>query len=421
MLSGPIARATLQTSVALGLRLVVQAATLLLVARLLGSADYGRFAGVAALAAILGTLATFGTHTLLLAEVARADVRDSEIFPFAVTTTLLSGALLFVVFMLLVSTVLGSVPVAPQVLVCIGAAELVLQPLLSLPSAVHQGGDRIVASQLLTTLPLFLRLASAVLVWLLQPADPLSWYAGGYLFAAALAVLAGIRSLGAKWPRIADWRLPSRAELARAAGYAVLNLTAMGPAELDKTLALKLLPTSAAGIYSAGARAFGALTLPVIAMMLAAMPRLFREGASADGRSARLLRWIFFSALSYSIVLMGLLWWAAPLIESLFGARFSGMTLTIRWLTFALPGIGLRIAAGSALMSLGAPWMRVLFESAGLSVLLVAALALGRQSAAGMPIALGLSETTMAILGWWLVSHALARAAQGAIAAALPE
>ncbi|MGH8403185.1 MAG: lipopolysaccharide biosynthesis protein, partial [Gammaproteobacteria bacterium] len=58
---GPIARGTIRTGIVLGLRLLVQAGTLLLVARLLGPREYGAFAGVAALAVMLGTLATFGT------------------------------------------------------------------------------------------------------------------------------------------------------------------------------------------------------------------------------------------------------------------------------------------------------------------------------------------------------------------------
>jgi len=50
---GPIARGTVRTSVVLGLRLVVQAGTLLIVARMLGPGAFGVFAGVAALAVLL--------------------------------------------------------------------------------------------------------------------------------------------------------------------------------------------------------------------------------------------------------------------------------------------------------------------------------------------------------------------------------
>ncbi len=52
---------------------------LLIVARMLGPLQYGAFAGVAALAVILGTLLTLGIHlSLELAAVARTAIHHGE-------------------------------------------------------------------------------------------------------------------------------------------------------------------------------------------------------------------------------------------------------------------------------------------------------------------------------------------------------
>ena len=400
-MKGPIARATLRTSAVLGLRLLVQAGTLLLVARLLGPHDFGAFAGVAALAVMLGTLSTFGTHIVLLAEVSREPQRRAAVLPFALSTTLICGSLLFALYLLLAMSLLREAEVGTSVLIALGITELLLQPLLSLPAVEHQGHGRIATSQLLTTLPLALRLLAAATVWLLHPADPLSDYAFGYLGASALALGVATLSLRQSWPTLRDWRLPRLAELRHAAGYAVLNLTAAGPAELDKTLALKLLPLAAAGVYAAGARVIGALTLPVIAMMLSAMPRLFRESQTDRTGSARLLRWVFAAALGYSLLLAAALWIAAPLFDLLFGPRYHGLGDTIRWLTLAVPGMALRIAAGSAVMALGKPWLRVSFEVVGIAMLSAMAILLAsRWINEAIPIALACGEWSMAILGW---------------------
>ncbi|MHB8385761.1 lipopolysaccharide biosynthesis protein [Metallibacterium sp.] len=398
---GPIARATLRTSTVLGLRLFVQAGTLLLVARMLGPHDFGAFAGVAALAVMLGTLSTFGTHIVLLAEVSRDPQRRATVLPFALSTTLICGSLLFALYLLLATTLLGEAGIGLNVLIALGIAELILQPLLNLPGAEHQGHGRIATSQLLITLPLALRLLAAGTVWLLHPIDPLRDYAWGYLGASALALFIATLSLRQAWPALRDWRLPRLAELRHAAGYAVLNLTATGPSELDKTLALKLLPLAAAGVYAASARVIGALTLPVLAQMLSAMPRLFREGQTDRARSGRLLRWVFAATLGYSLLLAAALWVAAPLFDLLFGSRYQAIGETIRWLTLAVPGMALRIVAGSALMTLGKPWMRVGFEAVGLtSLLIVSASFVPRLGLAGMPLALACAEWAMAILGW---------------------
>lgn len=404
-LKGPIARATLRTSMVLGLRLVVQAGTLLLVARMLGPRQFGAFAGVAALAVMLGTLSTFGTHIVLLAEVSREPQHRSTVLPFALSTTLICGSVLFGSYLLLAMTLLHEAGINTGVLVALGLAELILQPLLNLPAAEYQGRGRIATSQLLIALPLALRLLAAGMVCLLHPINPLRGYAWGYLGASVLALLVATLSLRRTWPPLRDWRLPRIAELRHAAGYAVLNLTATGPAELDKTLALKLLPLAVAGVYAAGARVIGALTLPVIAMMLSAMPRLFREGQTDRARSAHLLRWVFAATLGYSLLLAALLWIVAPLFDLLFGPRYQVIGEAIRWLTLAVPGMALRIAAGSALMALGKPWMRVGFEVAGLAVLTTAAVLLApRWALSGMPLSLACSESSMAILGWLLIS-----------------
>lgn len=401
---GPIARGTVRTSFVLGLRLVVQAGTLLLVARMLGPHRFGAFAGVVALAVILGTLATFGTHTVLLAEVSKDPAQREKVLSYAVPFALLCGGALLAIYLLLCVFVLGGTGVSIAVLVAIGTTEILLQPLLTLPTMEHLGLNRIARSQLLQSLPMALRLAAAASVFLLHPTDPLTAYGYGYFVASLLVLAIATATMPAPWPALTTWRLPNKQELRNAAGYAALNVTATGPAELDKTLATKLLPLAASGVYAAGARVIGAATLPVIAMMVSALPRLFREGQDQPERTAHLLRWIFVAALGYSIALAVLLWFIAPVFVWLFGTKYQGLEHTIHWLTLAVPGMALRIAAGSVLTALSRPWARVGFELTGLTVLVVAAAILTTWlGITGMPLALTCAEWVMAILGWGLL------------------
>ncbi|HET6632006.1 MAG TPA: oligosaccharide flippase family protein [Rhodanobacteraceae bacterium] len=399
-MQGPIARGTVRTSFVLGLRLVVQACTLLIVARMLGPHQFGAFAGVAALAVMLGTLSTFGTHLVLLGEVSREPSRRAQVFPYAVPTTLLFGGVLLAIYLLTCTLVLREADVSLGVLVAIGAAELWLQPLFGLPAAEHLGLGRIARSQLLTALPLALRLLTAIAVLLSHPANPLTAYACGYLLASVVALATATATMSAPWPHIASWRLPTKTELRGAAGYAAINVTAATPTEIDKTLATKFLPLATAGVYAAGARVISAVTLPVIAMMLASLPRLFREGNNQSKLTRRLLRWIFSAAFAYSIVLAVMLWLIAPIFSFLFGTKYEGIQHMIQWLCLAIPGMALRMAAGNVLMGLGKPWMRAAFELVGLVTLLVAVVILTQRCGMiGMPLALACSEWTMAMAG----------------------
>lgn len=403
-MAGPITLATIRTSAVLGLRLGVQAGTLLLVARLLGPERFGAFTGVAALALILGTFSTFGTHLVLLAKMSKNPSRRASVLIYALPTTLLCGSTLLLIFVLTCVLALRSSGIDLGVIIAIGIAETLLQPLAALAVVQLLAAEHTARSQLMQTLPLVLRLMAALVIFLLQPADPLSAYGYGYLVATAVALGVVMERIRMPWPHPLSWRWPSKQERRESVGYAVLNVTSIGPAELDKTLSAKLLPLGAAGLYAAGARVVGAVTLPVIALMLAALPRLFREGQHEPDRTTRLLKWIFGATALYSVVLAIALWSCAPVFEWLLGDRYEGVDRAIRWLCIAVPGMALRIAAGSALMALGKPWMRAGFEMTGLAVLCVTSILLTAQlGPLGMPLALACAEWTMASLGVWLI------------------
>lgn len=408
---GPIALATLRTSLILGIRLAMQAGTLLLVARLLGPERFGEFAGVAALAVVIGTLSSFGTNLVFLGEVSKEPGRRIHVLAYALPTTLLCGTLLLAVYLLFAGVYLSASSASLMVLLAIGAAEILLQPLFAFLSNEHLAMERIARSQVVISLPLVMRLLAASLVFMVDAADPLAAFSFGYLIASAIALSLATATSSAPWPTLRDWRLPSRAELHQSSGYAALAFTACGPGEIDKTLAAVLLTPSSSGLYAAGTRVIGAVTLPVIAMLLSALPRLFREGHTQPRETTRLLRWILVAALLYSALITAVLWLAASAFMGLFGPGYEGISQMIQWLCLAVPGMALRIAAGSMLMALGRPWMRAGFEIAGVIVLLVCSLMLtGRLGVTGMAVALACAEWTMAALGLALIASARMRA-----------
>ena len=408
---GPIALATLRTSLILGIRLAMQAGTLLLVARVLGPERFGEFAGVAALAVVIGTLSSFGTNLVFLGEMSKEPGRRMHVLADALPTTLLCGTLLLAVYLLFAGVYLSASGASLMVLLAIGAAEILLQPLFAFLSNEHLAMERIARSQVVISLPLVMRLLAASLVFMVDAADPLAAFSFGYLIASAIALSLATATSSAPWPTLRDWRLPSRSELHQSSGYAALAFTACGPGEIDKTLAAVLLTPSSSGLYAAGTRVIGAVTLPVIAMLLSALPRLFREGHTQPRETTRLLRWILVAALLYSALITAVLWLAAPVFMGLFGPGYEGISQMIQWLCLAVPGMALRIAAGSMLMALGRPWMRAGFEIAGVIVLLVCSLMLtGRLGGTGMAVALACAEWTMAALGLALIASARMRA-----------
>lgn len=404
MLNGPIARATIRTSFVLGLRLVVQAGTLLLVARMLGPEQFGAFAGVAALAVLMGAFSTFGTHLVLLGEVAKQAVRRNQILIYAAPTALLCGTALFFIFVLICINVFNIKQVPINVIVCIGLAEFVFLPLFTLPATEQLGLGKTARSQLLSTMPLALRTLWAGAVLLIAPSNPLALFSYGYLISAVLAIVFVGWYIPSAWGAVSQWRLPTAPQLRHSAGYAAIALTNIAPSELDKALAAKLLPLGAAGLYAASTRAVAAVTLPVMAMMLAALPRLFRDSEASSNQSKRFLRWLFIAGSLYGLMIAAVLWLVAPLFEQLFGSKYEGISDTLRWLCLAAPALGLRMAAGNTLMALGKPWLRTGFELVGILALVITAIFFTQiYGTTGMSVALISAEWSMAAIGWGLI------------------
>jgi len=390
------------TTLVFGLRFLLQAATLLLVARLLGPENYGVFAGAAALAIFLGALSAFGMPLIFMRIVARLPSQRDEVLAYAFPTILLLGSVTLCFYLMVSFSVFGFGGFGIGILLPIGLAEIVLQPLLVLCAADRHGLGRVASAQLLQVAPLALRLLSALLVMAAMPRAPVVAYAIGYLAASVLALWGGTR--GMPFPYPCRWRLPRRYELREALGFAVADLSRNGPTELDKTLAARLLPAPAAGLYAAGTRIMAAVVLPVMALAVSALPRLFREGDDGNAASNRLVLWMSCIAFLYGIVLSGVLWYLAPWMDFFLGNAYQGVGEVVRTLCWVVPGLSLRLVFGNVLVARGQPWMRVGFESAGLLVLAVMAIWLAnRNGAIGMPMALVCSEWAMAMMGGGLV------------------
>ncbi len=404
MLRGPVASATIRTSFVLALRLVFQAGTLLLVARVLGPAQFGAFVGIAALAILLGAVSTFGTQTVLLAEASRSFHRRLRVLPYCVSTTVIVGTLLLTLFVLVVLVVFPTSPVPLVLVTIIGATELLLQPLLSFPSVQLQAQRNIASSQLVYLAPALIRFIVVLMIFLGPVGKPLEAIVIGNLLACLAGLVIASRLLPNSWPAFRHWRIAKLPELRRAAGFAALSITSRGSTEIDKSLAARLLPLATAGIYSGAARIINAVGLPIHAMLHAVMPTLFQEARTKDGMRPRMLTTMFAIAVLYGSGAAFLIWSFVPAIVWLFGDAYNGIGYALSWLCIAIPAIMLRMTCGAVLVAREHPWARVSVETSGVTIMLIAAILLvPRFGISGMIGAYVSAEWAMTIFAAGLV------------------
>lgn len=411
LLEGAIAQATVRSSFVLSLRLLMQGGTLVLLTHLLGPTGFGAYVALGALAAMLGTMASFGTQLTLLRDIARDPTARDDSLRLALGTSVLCGSMLLCAYVLLCLLWLRPAEGGVIAIACLGLAELVLQPIFFIAAMERHAQGQVAKSQLLLTVPLFLRLLCAVLVNWFAPAQPLVVFSIGHFLAVLLALVIAIAIAPVPWPTPSRWRLPHRAEWRNASGYAILNTSTSGMAELDKLLAVRLLSPGPAGIYAAASRVISALMTPVIAMTNSAMPRLFRE---ADHSKSRLHHWLFCCSAFYGLIAGLCAWLFGSWVQPLFGQNYRGIEEVIGWLAWAVPAISLRSAAVTVLTTIDLPWLRVVMELFG--ALTIAALALGltpSQGSFGLALSVVCAEWLIASISWcavWRSSRAQKKA-----------
>ena len=401
MLKGPIARSTIRTAIVLGGRLFVQAATLLLLVSVLGPKDFGIYAGVGAIAVLVGTLATFGTHLTLWRDISR-NLTGSALLSKTLGTTSLCSLALFSLYVPLVQVYLPALGDLAWLVLGFGISEILLQPFLMVAAMEIHGRGRVASSQFLLMQPLFIRLFSIFIIWSLQLDNSLAWYVPCHIL-ATLFPLAFVVALAPapQWRSPWRWTLAKRTEWRELSGYALMSTSANGLAELDKVAATRFLPSEAAGIYSAGSRIVGSLVIPVIALVLAVMPRLFR----AEAQSVRKLHfWLFVSAGLYGLTAAVGISVISPLIESLLGDAYKGIGEVVYLLSFSVPAVSLRATAMNVLTTLERPWLRIMLEIAGWCCIFVFAFFLFRQGvSSGMAIAIVVTEWLLAAVAIFFV------------------
>ncbi|SEG69594.1 oligosaccharide flippase family protein [Halopseudomonas aestusnigri] len=366
-----ILRSALGTTIILGLRLVVQASSLLMLASMLGPEQFGIYAGAAALALLLGALSTFGTQFVLLSEVAKDYSRRQSVLAYAVPSTLILGGGLFVLFSLVVHWWLPVDGYSYLAVIYLGLAEVVLLPLILFPAMELLASGKVVRSQLLTLMPLGLRMFAVLALLFSEVGSSLYAVCLVYLIMSVACFFIVFFLFPNAWLGLKYWRIASFLELKMSSSYALTSLAAVGPGEMDKVLALKLLPLDLSGLYSAASRIVGAATLPAIALVLSVLPRLIRgEGREASMKMS-LVNWLLCVALIFSVMLAGFFVIVSSFVEWAFGEAYGGLSDMLVWLCLAIPGLSLRKVAGNILIANGNPLARVCFELVGVVLLVL--------------------------------------------------
>jgi len=326
-----LAKNTLWMLLAQGMRLVLQAAYFVIIARALGAEQYGAFVGATALVAILAPFASLGGGNLLIKNVSRNRGLFSEYWGNALFMIFVSGLALIVLVLCVAPFFLPkTIPVLLILLVSI--TDLIFTRLLDTAGQAFQAVFWLSKTAQLNILPQVTRLIAALaLVNLFPNPGALEW-SSLYLISTAISAVLGVLLvhclLGS--PKLAISRI--KPEITEGFYFSVSLSAQTIYNDIDKTMLAGLSSLGATGIYAAAYRLIDVAFVPVKSLLAAAYTKFFQRGSAGIGGTIDFSKRLSPIAGIYGLTAGIGLFFLAPVIPNLLGDEYAGAVEALRWL-----------------------------------------------------------------------------------------
>lgn len=330
LLQERIVRDTLWLLVGKGMRLVLQAAYFVMIARTLGVANYGAFVGTTALVAIVSPFVGVGIETLLLKNVAKDRHLLREYWGNALWMVLVTGIGLMGGLALVTPIILPSI--SPILILLVAVSDLIFGNITNIAIRAFQAVDRLNVSAQINISVMFMKVVAAFsLMYFFAKPTLLEWtwlYLASSLVSALLAAVLVHRLLGS--PKLALGRILP--ELKEGFYFSISNSAYTIYNDIDKTMLARLSTLAATGIYAAAYRLIDVAFIPVISIAGAAYADFFRKGKDGIAATVAFAKPLVMTTSAYSIVAgIGLLL-CAPLAPSILGSDYTNVVEALRWL-----------------------------------------------------------------------------------------
>ena len=362
-LRSPLAKNTLWMSAGQGLRLIVQAAFFTVIARSLGTGNYGAFVGVAAFVGIASPFGSLGSGNILIRDVARDPQVFRSAWGRALLQTVLFGSFLCAVICLSSKVALPHT-ISLRMVLLIALSDIIGLNLALLAAYAFQAFEFLSwTSAIYISMSVSRLIAALLLVWLHPHPSALQWtyaYAGSTAALVIFTVLLASARLGR--PKFS--LRPSKGDLRQGLYFASGASASTIYNDLDKTMLARLGSLDATGIYGAAYRIIEVSFTPVLALLQAAYPNFFRVGVQGIHASLVYAKPLLLRALLFASVTCCALILFAPVIPMVLGAQYVPAITAVRLLSFILPLRSMHSFFSDVLTSTGRQGLRTLIQIA---------------------------------------------------------
>ncbi|NEO69551.1 oligosaccharide flippase family protein [Moorena sp. SIO3H5] len=326
-----LVRNTLWMLLAKFLKMIVQAAYFVMIARTLGAQQYGLFASLTALAAIISPFATWGSGDVLIKNVSRNRALFKEYWGNALLMIFTSSLVLIVLVMLIAPAILPE-ETSPLLIFFVFLSDLLFLKILSTAGQAFIAVSKLKhTAQIHFLLSLKNLVATLCFVSFFQTSDIVVW---GALYMASTAITAGIgflmvhRMLGT--PKLAISKI--KPEMLQGFYFSVNLCAETVNNNVDKTMLARLSTLQSTGIYAAAYRLIDVAFVPVQSLLAASYAKFFQHGAAGIRGSLNLAKRLSPIAGMYGIAAGIGLFISAPMVPYIIGEDYSEVVNALRWL-----------------------------------------------------------------------------------------
>lgn len=330
-----------------GMSFCLQAGYFILLARLLGSQQYGIFVGAAALVSIVSQYSSLGSGMVLLRYVSQDHRKFAEFWGNAILTTLTVGLCIIVALNFLGKTLVGASSASVLVLVALG--ECTCAKLAECAGQAFQAFEGLRMTAILTTLTSAVRLATVcVMIVTLRHATAGQWAWASVVvssISAATAIVVVTQRLGKPAFRLAMiWK-----NAWEGLGFSFASSTTSAYNDLDKAMLSRYGMIAANGVYSMAYKVVDISCVPIRSLHSAALPRFFKKGANGVSGSAGFARKILSATLPCALASSALLYFCSAAIPFIVGKSFAESVSVLKWLCLLPVFRSLHLSAGDSL------------------------------------------------------------------------
>ncbi|HBL12375.1 MAG TPA: polysaccharide biosynthesis protein [Cyanobacteria bacterium UBA11162] len=357
LLQKPLVRNTFWMLLSQGLKLFVQAAYFVMIARALGTEQYGAFVGITSLVAIVTPFANLGSGDILVKNVSRNRALFKEYWGNALFICAIASLFITILVLVAAQIFLGK-SISLWVALFVALSDLFFLNILSTAAqAFISVGLLKFTAQIYILYSLKNFIAAIIFIQFLKNSGIEVW---SFLYLASTAISAlGVFILvnyliGS--PKLGKSTI--KPELTQGFLFSVSLSAKTINNNIDKTMLASLSTLAATGIYAAAYRLIDVAFVPVTSLAAAAYAKFFQQGEGGIRGSLKFAKRLLPIVGGYGFVAGLGLFLLAPVVPYILGGEYVGAVDALRWLA-PIPCLkAIQYLAADSLTGAGFQWGR---------------------------------------------------------------